>query len=158
MGQQSRAKRDRRLGRRKAKKVVPLTPGELAAAEHDRKRAAIHRHLEAAGVMARVRAVIALMSTPAYVDAQHKAISQAELSALPPRNEEDVRSIILDVLRDDPFNADLRDVLLKVRVNQRTKRMSVSAGPGIEAARAAMAAAALELEPPKLSVPAVAAG
>jgi hypothetical protein len=138
VGKQSRAKRKRRRGRRKTKRLVALSRAELAAAAEDQQRAAIHRHLVAAGVWARVQAVVALMKTEPYVEAQNRAISQAELGPLPPRNEEDVRAILLDVLKGEPFNADLRDVLLKVRVDHETKRLSVSAGPGLEAVRAAI--------------------
>lgn len=158
MGQQSRAKRDRRLGRGKIKKLAPLSPTELAAAEEERKRAAVQQHLVDAGVWARVQAAVALMKTERYIEAQNRAISQAELGPLPPRNEEDVRAIILDVLRGEPFNADLRDVLLKVRIDHETKRLSVSAGPGLEAVRLAIQEVAPALSGPKLSEPGPAAG
>lgn len=158
MGKQSRAKRDRRLGRGKTKKLVPLSRAELAAAEQEQQRAAVHRHLVAAGVWDRVQAVVALMKTEPYIEAQNRAISQAELGPLPPRSEEDVRAIILGVLEGEPFNADLRDVLLKLRVDHETQRLTVSAGPGLEAVRAAINEAAPALAGPKLSEPAPAAG
>ncbi len=98
--------------------------------------AARFKYLEEIGVMARVRAVSTLMGTPEYQAAHNAALIEADKGDAPPKNEEDVRRILLGVLAGDPFRADLRDVLLKIR--KQGGKLTVLIGPGVEASMAAV--------------------
>ncbi len=146
MGRQASIRRERRLNPKKVTR--PISRAEIARAvekaENERMTAAIARHMPE-GVMERVAAVTKIMRSPEFEKARSTAMRQADLRPNPPRNEEDVRSLLLEVLRGEPFNADTRDVLLKIFVNQKSKTLTVDAGPGVEASGIAVAGARAEL-------------
>ena len=187
MGKQAKAKQERRegggsllqfpvsndLGRELALKEA----NKRQEAEMDRVQAArraLERNLDPA-VTERVAAVRAVLETPAFNEARNTALNQARLSLRPPQNEDDVREVLLGVLRAEPFNCDTRDVLLKLfvyapngapcpaclergRKPQRERHFHVMCFPGVEAVQRAAEAARAELEAPKLSETSATAG
>jgi hypothetical protein len=100
-------------------------------------RGGVNARLGAAGVLARVDAAKAAVKTGEFDAAFMSALTAAGDS---PKNEDDVRAALLAVLEAPPFSVDTRDVLVKVFVDQETRKLEVRVYPGNEAIQGAIAA------------------
>lgn len=95
------------------------------------RRARVGAELERSGANARAAAVAAILGNPFFERCLQTAITKTERVAKP-TNEEDVRQIVLRVLRED-FGRDPGDVVIKVFWMPKTKQLRLSAHPGVEA-------------------------
>lgn len=120
--------------RERAKRRVEKAARAREEADHQAMMIEIAAELDAAGISAKVAAVDYLMRSRPFQRARHEAFFEADESDAPPKNEEDVRQILLGVLAS--FRADMADVLLKVTVLQGS--IKVRATSGVEVTRAAV--------------------
>jgi len=104
-----------------------------------RRQARAERHLQVTGVTARVNAVRVALSNPGFPGNLFLALEAA--GARDFTDLEQVRVVILDVLRLPPFCCDLTGVTLKLSWDPKDKQLGIRAVLTMEAATEALAVA-----------------
>lgn len=120
-------------------------PRKRTGAER-RRQARAERHLVATGAVARVNAVRLAVNDEAFPGYLREGLAAAGAQAF--TNLEEVRTVVLDVLRAAPFCCDLTGVTLKLGWNPADKHLDIRVVLTMEAATAALAVADQSRTPP----------